>query len=377
MKKYLIVIIAIFLAVLFGACSAASGSDVPAASAAGQPQASGTAAQAEPSDTPTSSVSAEMEQASAVESVFGKAVKIAVLSNGSAADSALFFAGAQSEAASLGIEIATEASETGFDSSVEKYAGEGVGAIVAYLPKAPASYNALKAAADKGIPVSVFELQKGAVPEKISHTYYNSAKEAATALDAAIAYPPHDTPVRQISLFESKKTPAYTAYKTYLDQGKIFPKELYIAAGNKTAPTAWLTSKLKGYYAGMLDAIFADSEKLVLSAMDALEAKKRDDMTVFCTGITEAIAARMKANPEVFVQAVGPNVYFAGVLNLRIAAGMIKGSSPATEEFAPCTLNASDLIASDENTVFTKLAGDLASKYNESWMNSLRSATSK
>lgn len=372
MKKFFALLMVIFLVIAFGACSAAPANSPATSGTGSDPSKSG-----EPAPSGDVSPSPSPSETPAIEKVFGKAVKIAVLSNGSDSDSALFFAGVQNEAAALGIEVVTEASGEGFDSSVAKYAGDGADAIIAYYPKPAESYSSLQAALDKKIPVSLFELKKGDVPVGVSHTYYNGADEIAKALNACLDYPPHEAPVRLISLFENKKDAAYSAYSKYLNQGKIFPKELYIAADSKQKADAWLSGKLGGYYAGMLDAVFAGSMDLALKAGDVLKAKKRSDMEVFCPGISQAIVERMTENPDVFAQAIGANEFTAGVLNVRIAAGMIKGGQPATEEFLPVVLNAADLVKSGEQAAFAALAGDQAAKYNESWMDTLRAAYAK
>jgi hypothetical protein len=95
-------------------------------------------------------------------------------------------------------------------------------------------------------------------------------------------------------------------------------------------------------------------------------------MEVFCIGLSPAIAARMQKNPEVMPQAIGANTVYAGVLNVRIALSMIKGTQPVTQEITPSIINASDL----KDDLVTALAGlapsDLKKDYNEAWMDELR-----
>lgn len=351
MKKTIALLIIVFMLAALCACSA----NQPALSSASPPT--------------------QPTPASGVASVFGKEVKIAVISNGDEAASSLFFAGAKGEAESMGIQIETVAAGKDFDAAVDKSSGEGANAIIAYLPNKAESYAALESAAQKGISISIFEMQKGSAPETISQTYYNPEKETDMALEAAMAYPPHDPPVRLIALFETKDGKTATAYQALVDAGKIFPKETYLAAGNDKQPKAWMDDKLTHYYAGMMDAVFAEDSKLAAAALDSLDAGKRDDMEVFSIGLSEEVLKRMQSEPEVYVQVVGANSAYAGKLNVRIALDMLKGHAPAKEELAPSLISAADLKDKEILTALGDLvSADLAGKYNETWMDELRNA---
>ncbi len=313
-----------------------------------------------------------------VEKVFGKQVKIAVISNGDEAASALFFAAAKAEAESMGVQAYTAAAGKEFDNAVAKSAGEGAAAIIAYLPNKAESYAALESAAQKGTSVSIFEMQKGDAPAALSQTYFNPGKQVELALEATLAYPPHDTPVRLIALFESKGGQAATAYETLKSAGKVFPKETYVAEGNKTDAKAWLEGKLKSYPAGTIDAIFAEDETLALAALDTLEAGKRTDMEVFTIGLSGQVLTRMQGNPDIFAQAAGANSAYAGKLNVRIALSMIKGHAPVKEELAPMVADAKNLKDKDAAAALADMVtADEAGKYNETWMDELRGEYSK
>lgn len=313
-----------------------------------------------------------------VEKVFGKQVEIAVISNGDDAASALFFAAAKAEAESMGIQVDTKAAGKEFDTTVEKSAGDGVDAIVAYLPNKAGSYSALEAAAKKGIAVSLFEMQKGDAPATLSQTYFNPDKQVDMELEAALTYPPHDTPVRLFGLFETKDGETATAYQALKDAGKVFPKETYLAEGNATDAKAWMAGKLGNYFEGMIDGVFAENERLALAALDALEAGNRTDMEVFSIGLSEKVLERMQKNPEVYVQVAGANSAYAGKLNVRIALEMIKGHAPVKEELVPLLVNAPDLKDKDFATALAGMASaEDAAKYNEAWMDELRSNYTK
>lgn len=298
-----------------------------------------------------------------IEAVFGKPVTLAIVSNGDDASSALFFEAAAWEAGSMGVTVTTKAAGGAFDAAVNE-AAQSADAVVAFLPEAGVDYSALGAS---GKPAAVFEAQKGDVPVGLSHLYYEPFGELDLALHAALTYPPHDTPVRLILLFESADSPGYLAYQTLYDEGKIFPKEIYIASDAGSGAAEWLTGKLDGYVEGMLDAVFAENTTLAVSACDALAALNRSDMEVFCPGVTADVAARMQSNPKVFAQAVGRHDALAGVLSVRAALKMLYGEQAVTQAFEPMLINAADMGGDAE------IGGDLASLFEADWMGTLRS----
>jgi hypothetical protein len=51
-------------------------------------------------------------------------------------------------------------------------------------------------------------------------------------VDAAIAYPPHDTPVRLIALLEKKGSPADDAFREACEREAGFPKATYYGTEN-------------------------------------------------------------------------------------------------------------------------------------------------
>jgi ABC-type sugar transport system substrate-binding protein len=297
-----------------------------------------------------------------VEAVFGKEITITLIS-GAAGDAELFAEGAKAEAESMGITMKTSASETIGDAVSSEADG-----IIAYMPRQE-DYAAIEsAAADK--PAVVYGTEKAAVGESVSQVYYLPGNETDIAMEAALNYPPHDTPVRLVLMFESADSASYAAYQKLTDEGKIFPKEVYIASDGGAAPDGWLTDKLQGYVEGMLDGVYADNARLALGALDALEALGRTDMEVFCPGVTPEAVKRMEKNPEVFAQAVGANEYLAGALSVRAALKAIKGEGGSVIELLPSVINASRLA---DNAALMEMGGEQASLLNEPWMDTLRS----
>ena len=302
-----------------------------------------------------------------IEAVFDKPVTLAVVSNGDDASSSLFFEAAVKEAESMGVTVTTNAAGSGFDAAVAE-AAKSADAVLAYLPEKAQGYGALEAL-DK--PVVIYEMENGSVPQGVSHLYYEAEGELDMALNAALVYPPHETPVRLILMFESTESPAYAAYKALYDQGIIFPKEVYIASEAEKDAGEWLTDVLDDYVEGMLDAVFAEDAPLAQSAFDALAALQRTDMEVFCPGITGDVATRMQQGPDVFAQGIGSNDALAGMLSVRAALQMLKGGEAVTLAFEPTVINAAD-FGDDALAALVAIDSEKAALYNADWMDELR-----
>ncbi len=322
--------------------------------------------------TPSATATPSAPPKEGLDAVFGKEkVSIAVISNGSEEESALFFGGAQAEAKSLGVTLDTDAAGDGFDAAVSNAAQNSADAVIACLFNEQSNFSAIDAAVGKGLPVAVFEMQKGDAPASVSHIYYTPDNEVGLALDAALSFPPHDTPVRLILMFESKETESYKLYQQLYDEGKIFPKEVYIASEEEKPAGEWLTAKLDGYIEGMLDGVYAEDTQLAINALDSLEAQSRTDIEVFCPGVTAATVERMEKSPEVFAQSAGADTYLAGALSVRAALKGLKGEGSVTLELQPVVINASD-VAQNGVQALIDFYGETAAMWNESWMDSLR-----
>ncbi len=316
---------------------------------------------------PSAALTATPTPKAGIEAVFDKPVALAIVSSGDETASALFFEAAAREAKSLGVTVTTNAAGSDFNAVLAE-AAQDADAVVVFLPQEIKDIASLDV---PGKPTAVFETKKSSVPESVSHFYYESDGELDAALDAALTYPPHDTPVRLILLFESAESPAYAAYQQLYDEGKIFPKEIYIASEEELEVGEWLTEKLNSYVEGMLDAVFAEDMTLAATAGDALFALDRTDMEVFCPGVSADVVSRMQSHPDVFAQAVGHNDALAGVLCVRAALNMLHGEKAIVHTFKPMLINAADL--NDEAaTAMITIDSEQAALFNASWMDMLR-----
>ena len=155
-------------------------------------------------------------------------------------------------------------------------------------------------------------------------------------------------------------------------EGRIFPKEVYIAAEDEeNAPGEWLTAVLENYIEGMLDGIYAENADLAAGAFDVLETLGRSDMEVFSAGLTPETIARMEKDPEVFAQAAGLNPVLAGILNVRACLNMCNGGDSVTQELKPSLISAVDLEQGAADALAAS-DGEMSALFNEDWMDALR-----
>lgn len=323
-----------------------------------------TAASLSPSEEPTPTPTPK----TGIEEVFDKSViTLAIVSNGDEAASALFFEAATQEAQSMGVTVTTTAAGSDFDTALAE-AAQDADAVVAFLPEATEDTDAL---IELNKPAAIFAAQKGSVPQGLSYLYYEPDGELDAAFNAALTYPPHETPVRLILFFESADSPAYAAYQKLYEEGKIFPKEIYITSDEETGAGEWLTAKLESYVEGMLDAVFAEDAALAVSACDTLDALSRTDMEVFCPGVNADVITRMQSDPEVFAQAVGRNDALAGVLSVRAALQTLHGEDAVTQIFDPALINASD-FGEDAVAALAAMDNEKSALFNADWMDTLR-----
>lgn len=177
-----------------------------------------------------------------------------------------------------------------------------------------------------------------------ARVYYDGSNALSLAYDTALAFPPHDTPVRMIGVFESKDSPASVLFDELYEQGKLLPKATYYAdAGKDHEPLSeWLADKLGENldYEGMVDCLFAETDKLALEALSALQKHPRANMEIFCAQISAQTLASMKHNPKRFAACAGENLADAGRECLFIAEKMAGGMPPVVKTIQPAVVYA-------------------------------------
>lgn len=234
-----------------------------------------------------------------------------------------FIRGAQAQAEALGIDLEIRSVP---DTLAALKQAEGYTAIIMRSDVAP------ELIPDVTAPLCVAFTSEVSVKDA-SRSYsviqFDTSKAIETLFNAAIEYPPHDTPVRFIALFESQESPGSVYYDELFMQGMVLPKETYY--GGEKNPETWLREKLDRYYDGMVDGIVAENEDLGLAALNVLEGARRGDMEVFMIGASETALSRMAHNPEIFAAAIGTDEAFAGKLAVQIASAMLNGAPPTVE----------------------------------------------
>lgn len=194
---------------------------------------------------------------------------------------------------------------------------------------------------DAHVPVFVFAAEGQRISPEISHLTYSDHYAVKTALDLAIAYPPHETPVRLIGLFSSAESRAYKIWQEFSANGRVFPKaEFFLIepAPEETpqaeeeepspAPVPSLAERLSGlfsgFYPGMIDGVLAETGALAVAASEALASLGRNDIEVFAASTTGD--AQRFLSP-LLVASVGANYAEAGALCYDAASALLRGET--------------------------------------------------
>lgn len=206
---------------------------------------------------------------------------------------------------------------------------------------------------DASIPVFVFAAEGQRVSPDIPHLTYADAYAAETALSIAVAYPPHETPVRLIGLFSSAESRAYVVWREFSASGKVFPKaEFFLtepAQDNTPEPEEGSPSPspdrslleqfsalFSGFYPGMIDGVFAETGALGIAASEALASLGREDIEVFAASTTGG--AQRLLSP-LLVASVGANYFEAGGLCYSAASALLGGETVAPFVLLPQTFS--------------------------------------
>ena len=191
------------------------------------------------------------------------------------------------------------------------------------------------------VPVFVFAAEGQRVGAQVPHLTYADAYAAETALDLAVAYPPHETPVRLIGLFANAESRAYTVWREAATSGRVFSKaELFLTEPvpeetpkpKKEPPSPTpiptleerLTELFSGFYPGMIDGIYAETGELAVAAAGVLAQLGRNDMEVFAAS-TGANAPGLLS--PLLVSCVGLNAEEAGGLSYSAASTLLDGEA--------------------------------------------------
>jgi len=210
--------------------------------------------------------------------------------------------------------------------ALSQYRPEGAAAAIVFLENSGVSLP------EAEIPVYAYAADGQSVSSSVKHLTYGDTNAAIDTLNLAIAYPPHETPVRMIGLFASKTGRAYIVWNRAVDAGRVFEKAVFVESGSDRTADEWLMEQFAAFYPGMLDAVFAETGALAVSAAQILDELGRDDVEVF--------AAATDANADcalspVLVAVTGADLYRAGELCCEGAQALLYGEEARSSIMLP------------------------------------------
>ena len=218
-----------------------------------------------------------------------------------------------------------------------KFVSGGLQALAAYRPTGESVAivyltDPPSAMPKTDLPLYIFSAVGYGVSSLIPHLTYLPRGTEQAALDCAIAYPPHLTPVRMIGLFSSSTSEAYQIWTDAQAAGQVFAKREYIVSESEDALSDWMTDVFSRYFPGMLDAVYAETGELAIAAADKLASLGRDDVEVFSAG-TDANAVH--ALSPILVCAVGIDLNAVGTRCYEEAAKLLSGQEAETDTLSP------------------------------------------
>lgn len=212
---------------------------------------------------------------------------------------------------------------------------DGRAAAVLYWTGDEGEAETVEALLARGVSVVAFAPADAEVPEgAVCVCVARDAGAEAAVLDLAIAYPPHDTPVRLLGLFTSRESAACAAWQAAVDEGRVFVKGAYYGSEAEASAADWMAGRLEDYYEGMVDGVYAETAELAVAAAQALLAAGRSDMEVFCTGSSDALLDLMDLYPALVTAAYGVDEAEAGRLCIALAERLLAGETPEDASLA-------------------------------------------
>ena len=296
MKRLAILFLGLMLMVALSACAGG----LPAV--ATQPPVRAASAAPAPSPAPT---------APPVIAVFG------------AEDAAAFQEGVTEAAKDGGIEIRFVSG--GLD-ALASHLPENASAAIVYLAEATSSLPQAQ------VPIYAFAAAGQPIPDAVPHLVYSNDGEAELALEHALSYPPHLSPVRMIGLFSTESSPAFALWSNAKTTGRVFAKMEFYLDTAETPLESWLLDAFSSYYPGMLDAVYAETGALAIAAAETLAGLGRDDIEVFSAGADSAVAQKLS---PILICAVGSDEKEAGVRCFEGALSLLLRGAAQSDVLPP------------------------------------------
>ena len=172
-------------------------------------------------------------------------------------------------------------------------------AAVVYIASSDDAARAAEAV-EAGLPIVAYNPHGIALPDSVNEVRFAPTVPATAeeSMETAIAYPPHDTPVRMFGVFASADGEAAAVWNAAVDAGRVLSKGTFGLEPDGSMLEIWISEKLQAFYPGMVDAAFVETPAQALLLAEAMRAAQRDDFEIFTIGTDAALSAVMAENPR-------------------------------------------------------------------------------
>lgn len=287
------------------------------------------------------------------------AVRIAVVRNMPSDDhTKQFLDGCTTEGAALGYQVDTFISN-GDDAKMQELVAaaiqNGYDGIIISHGKADYSYDMLKPAADKGIPMVLFDTvaeKDGEALPGVTSTSQDDEALATLSLDALIAKAQAENrPARVIKVWYGPGLPPLdrrdVVYHSYEQQGLIEtveivgPSNLENVQNDVASATAAVLAK---YQPGQVDGVWGSWDELAKGALTALTDAGRTDVELVSIDISNQDINLMRGNPQVWTATAAVDPKLIGTVDMRLLAMKLHGDeTPDTYSFNAQLIETSEL----------------------------------
>ncbi len=405
MKKILIVVMAVVLAVtaFVGCAQAPAATEAP--SAAAEPAATEAPAAEEPAATEAPAAEEPAaEEPAAEEPAAGDATvpegvaggkKIAVVRNLQAGDhTQQFLDGCVSEGQSFGFTVdtfVTDGDNARLQEQVAQVIQKDYDGLIVSHGQLEYSYDMLKPARDKGMVVSTFDtlpLKDGKADgeqlEGVTSTAQDDHKLAELSLGSLVENT-QNKPAKILKLWFGPGVPPLDrrqeVYAQYEADGLIqtleliAPNDMSVALSDTTTKTESILPK---YPEGTVDAIWGSYDELAKGALIALNDAGRKDIPMFTIDISNDDIKLMKENPDVWISTAAVDPKLIGIANMRLIALKLAGEETPAEYTLDAQLVKTSQLTDgiSMETLATVVDGwgtlDSIADLNRPWMDTLR-----
>lgn len=319
--------------------------------------------------------------------------QIAVVRNLSSDDhTKQFLEGCVTEGESLGYRVDTFISngdDAKFQELVAQAIQKGYNGLIISHGKADYSYDMLKPAADKGIPIVLFDTvaeQNGTPLPGVTSTSQDDEALAKLSLDALVAKAQAEgRAARVIKVWYGPGLPPLdrrdVIYRNYEEQGLIEtveavgPSNLENVQGDVAAAVSAVLSK---YKPGEVDGIWGSWDELAKGALTALTDAGRTDVQLVSIDISNQDINLMRSHASVWTATAAVDPKLIGTVDMRLLAMKLHGDeTPDTYSFTAQLVETQHLSeGTNMETLKDLIPGwGVSDDFNEPWMEQMRSAS--